>query len=89
MNEIHHGSTDVYADIGLPDADEMLEKAQLVTAIRQVIKANGWTLQKAAEVMRQTQSNVSKMLRGQFRGISKAELLGCLANLERAALPLT
>ncbi|EHW7386054.1 XRE family transcriptional regulator [Escherichia coli] len=83
MIEIHEGSTNVYADIGLPDADEMLVKAQLVTKIREIIKAKGWTQQEAADVLHMTQPKLSKMLRGQFRGISEAKLLDCLARLGR------
>jgi len=83
MIEIHEGSTNVYADIGLADADEMLVKAQLVTKIREIIKAKGWTQQEAADVLHMTQPKLSKMLRGQFRGISEAKLLNCLARLGR------
>ncbi len=31
--EIHEGSTNIYADLGRPDADEMQAKATLVTKI--------------------------------------------------------
>lgn len=36
---IEEGSDNVYADLGLPDADEMLIKAQLATKISEIIKA--------------------------------------------------
>jgi predicted XRE-type DNA-binding protein len=83
MIEIHEGSANVYADLGLPDPEEMLVKAQLVTKIREIIKARGWTQQQAADVLGLTQPRLSKMLRGQFRGISQARLLECLACLGR------
>lgn len=83
MIEIHEGSGNVYADLGLPDAEEMQVKAQLVTKIREIIKANGWTQQQAADVLGLTQPKLSKMLRGQFRGISEAKMLDCITRLGR------
>lgn len=83
MIEIHEGSGNVYADLGLPDAEEMLVKAQLVTKIREIIKARGWTQQQAADVLGLTQPKLSKMLRGQFRGISEAKMLDCITRLGR------
>jgi predicted XRE-type DNA-binding protein len=81
MIEIHEGSGNVYADIGLPDAEGMRVKAQLVTKIREIIQARGWTQQQAAEVLGLTQPKLSKMLRGQFRGVSEAKMLDCITRL--------
>ena len=83
MIEIHTGSRNVYADIGKPEAEEMLLKAQLVTKIREIIETRGWTQQQAATVLGLTQPKLSKMLRGQFRGISETRMLDCLARLGR------
>lgn len=81
--EVERGSGNVYADLGLPGADEMLVKARLVTKIREIIKARGWTQQEAAQVLGMPQPKLSNMLRGQFRGISEAKLMECLARLGR------
>jgi len=59
----------------------MLVKAQLVTQIGDIIKAEGWTQQEAANIIGLTQPKLSEMLRGKFRGISEAKLLDCLARL--------
>jgi predicted XRE-type DNA-binding protein len=84
MIEIRKSSSDnVYADIGLPDAEEMLVKAQLVTKIREIIKARGWTQQQAADVLGLTQPKLSKMLSGQFRGISETKMMECITRLGR------
>lgn len=83
MIEIEEGSGNVYADLGIPDADEMLVKAQLATKIGEIIKGRGWTQQEAADVLGMTQPKLSKMLRGQFRGVSEAKMLECLARLGR------
>lgn len=83
MIEFENGTGNVYADMGREDAAEMLIKAQLVTKIGEIIKARKWTQQEAANVLGLTQPKLSKMLRGQFRGISEAKMLDCLARLGR------
>ncbi|MCL2658875.1 MAG: helix-turn-helix domain-containing protein [Betaproteobacteria bacterium] len=83
MIEIEEGSGNVYADLGMPDADEMIVKAQLASKIGEIIKARKWNQSQAAEVLGLTQPKLSKMLRGQFRGISEAKMLDCLTRLGR------
>ena len=83
MIEIEKSSGNVYADLDMVDADEMIVKAQLATKIGEIIKGRKWSQQKAAEVLGITQPKLSKMLRGQFRGISEAKMLDCLARLGR------
>jgi predicted XRE-type DNA-binding protein len=83
MIEIEEGSGNVYADLGMADADEMIVKAQLATKIGEIIKSRKWSQQQAAEVLGLTQPKLSRMLRGQFRGISEAKMLNCLARLGR------
>jgi predicted XRE-type DNA-binding protein len=79
--KIEKSSGNLYADMGRADAHEMQAKAQLSTKIGEIISARRWTQQKAAEVLGMTQPKLSKMLRGQFRGISEAKMLECLMRL--------
>ncbi|MBQ6657403.1 MAG: XRE family transcriptional regulator [Ottowia sp.] len=81
--KIEEGSGNVYADLGVPDAEEMLAKCRLCMKIEEIIKARGWTQQQAAAVLGVPQPKLSKMLRGQFRGISQARLIECLTRLGR------
>lgn len=83
MIQIEEGSTNVYADLGTPDADETLVKAQLASQIRKIIKARKWNQGEAAEVLGMPQPKVSMMLRGQFGGISETKMLECLTRLGR------
>ncbi len=73
----------VYAELGFPDADEMLVKAQLVIKIAEILRQRGWSQQQAAKVLGLTQPKLSKMLRGQFRGISEIKMMDCLVRLGR------
>jgi len=81
MIEIEESSGNVYADLGRPDADEMIVKAQLAAKIGEIIRKRKWSQQQAADVLGLTQPKLSRMLRGQFRGISEAKMLDCLVRL--------
>ena len=80
---VYAGSGNVYADLGYPDADEMLVKAQLVSKIAEIVRQRGLTQVEAAKVLGLTQPKVSAMLRGQFRGFSERRLIDCLTSLGR------
>ena len=41
--EIHEGSRNVYADLGYPNAEEMLIKAKLVSKIADIVRGKGLT----------------------------------------------
>ena len=83
MTKVEEGMN-VYADLGFPDAEEMLVKAQLVVKIAEILRERGWSQQQAAKVLGLTQPKLSKMLRGQFRGISEMKMMDCLVRLGRA-----
>ncbi|MGD0520993.1 MAG: helix-turn-helix transcriptional regulator [Terracidiphilus sp.] len=59
-------------------------KAQWVVKIAQILRQRGWSQQQAAKVLGLTQPKLSKMLRGQFRGISEMKMMDCLVRLGRA-----
>ena len=80
---VNGGSGNVYADLGYPDAEDMLVKAQLVSKIAEIIERRGLTQTQAAKVLGLTQPKVSAMLRGQFRGFSERRLIDCLTSLGR------
>ena len=72
-----------YEELSFPDADEMLLKAQLTMKITEILSKRGWSQQQAAKVLGLTQPKLSKMLRGQFRGISEIKMMDCLVRLGR------
>ena len=78
---IEEGSGNPYADLGRPDADDMLVKAGLAHEIAQIIKSRHLTQQRAAELLGMPQPKLSDLLRGKFRGISQAKMIECLNRL--------
>jgi predicted XRE-type DNA-binding protein len=83
MSSIDRDRTNVYAELGYDDPDEMLVKAQLATKIGDIIKRRKLTQVQASELLGITQPKLSGLLRGQFRGISEAKMLDCLTRLGR------
>ncbi len=83
MSKIESGSTNLYADLGMVDAEEMLVKAQLATKIGDIIKRRKLTQVQAAQLLGITQPKLSGLLRGQFRGVSETKMLECLTRLGR------
>lgn len=80
---IEESAGNIYADLGMDDADQMLIKAQLVTKIGEIIKRRKWSQQQASELLGIPPAKLSKMLHGQFRNIAEATLLDCLTRLGR------
>jgi predicted XRE-type DNA-binding protein len=80
---VERGSGNVYADLAFPDSEDMLVKAQLVTKVAEIIRQRRLTQKQAAKLLRLTQPKISRLLRGQFRGISERRLLRCLTQLGR------
>ena len=72
---VTRGSGNIFADLGLPDADEHVLKARVVMFIDKRIAQLGLTQQAAADRMGISQSDVSKMLRGRFENFSLERLL--------------
>jgi predicted XRE-type DNA-binding protein len=75
------GSGNIFADIGLPNAEEHLVKAQLVYKIDTLMEARGLKQKEAATLFGIRQPDVSKMLRGDFRQFSVERLMRFLVAL--------
>jgi predicted XRE-type DNA-binding protein len=71
----------VFADLGLPEADERMLKAQLAVQIRRFIEEKGLTQTEAAEAIGLDQPKVSHLLRGRLAGFSVDRLLSILNRL--------
>ncbi len=77
-----YGSANVFKDIGLPNAEEHLIKAQLVYKIGTILKKRGLKQVEAADLFGVRQPDVSKMLSGEFRQFSVERLLRFLVALD-------
>jgi len=83
--DIHHeaGSGNVFADIGLPEAEAHQIKASLVLKVDRLMRERGLKQVAAAKLFGMKQPDVSKMLRGDFRLVSVERLIRLLVALGR------
>jgi predicted XRE-type DNA-binding protein len=79
--EIEIGSGNVFADLGLPNADKLQIKSGLVIEIAKAVRKLGLTQAEAARRMGIAQPKVSAMLRGDFSNLSERKLMDCLNRL--------
>jgi predicted XRE-type DNA-binding protein len=77
------GSGNVFKDLGVPNAEEHLVKAQLVSKIDKIMKQRHLKQAEAAVLLGVTQPDISKMLRGEFRQFSVERLLRFLVALDQ------
>lgn len=76
---IEAGSGNVFADLGLPNPEERLTKADLAMQITAAIRARRLTQAKAAALFGIDQPKISRLLRGQLSGFSTERLIHFLA----------
>jgi predicted XRE-type DNA-binding protein len=81
--KITKSSGNVYADLGLKNAEEHALKAEFVRQIAVVMKEQELTQTAAARLLGIDQPDVSKMLRGHFRQFSVERLMRFLVALGR------
>ena len=81
--EVYHGSGNVFADLGLPDAEERLAKAELARQILKIIARRRLTQAQAAELLGIDQPKVSALTRGKLSGFSMERLFHFLNALGR------
>ena len=79
--EVQRGSDNVFADLGLADAEKLKIKTGLVIEIRKAMRSRELTQQKAAKLMGISQPKVSDMMRGDFTNLSERKLMDCLTRL--------
>lgn len=80
---IKRSSGNVFDDLGLPDAETHLLKAELVSRIDEIIRRGRWTQKRAAEILGISQPDVSRLLKGNFRDYSVERLFRLLQALGR------
>ena len=77
------GSANVFADLGLPDAEELLAKAELAQRISAILAERKLTQVEAARIMQVDQPKVSALTRGRLSEFSLERLMWFLVRLGR------
>ena len=81
--KVERGSGNVFADLGYPESEAHLLKAELVTRIDRIIRHQKLKQVEAAKLVGLPQPEVSRLLRGNFHDYPVEHLLRLLARLGR------
>jgi len=81
--KVEAGSGNIFADLGLPDADTHFLKAQIVSEIYRLTNERKLTQVRAGKLMGISQPEVSRMFKGNFREYSIDRLMGFLTSFDR------
>ena len=76
-------SGNVFADLGLPDAEELKTKVRLVFEINQIIQEQGLSQVSAARRLKVNQPKISALYNYQLEGFSVERLMNFLTALDR------
>jgi predicted XRE-type DNA-binding protein len=80
---VYEGSDNVFADLGLPNPEERLLKANIVSELYRLIKQRGLTQVRAAKLVGIHQPDLSLLLRGDFDDYSVERLMKMLTVFEQ------
>ena len=72
--EVHDSTGNVFADMGMRDAEERLAKAELARVIRKAIEERNITQAEAGELLGIKQPDVSDLVRGKLARFSMERL---------------
>jgi predicted XRE-type DNA-binding protein len=77
------GSSNIFTDLGLEDADQLLTRTALGIQVMKTIRESGFSQQEAGKRLGLTQPDVSAIMRAKFRRFSQERLIGLLNKLEQ------
>jgi predicted XRE-type DNA-binding protein len=78
---VTHSSGNIFADLGLPNAEDLMAKANLALHIRRSIKARRLTQRQTADLLGIDQPKVSSIINGHLDGFSTERLMRFLNDL--------
>jgi len=82
--QFEEGSGNVFADLGLKDADSLLMRAELGAQILKILKSRGLKKQKDVQaVLEIGQAEVSQLMNARYHRFSEARLMTFLNKLDR------
>jgi len=82
-DDITHGSGNVFADIGLPDASDRQTKTRLAMAINEIVKSRRLRQLDTARLLGIPQPKVSALVNYRLDGFSVEKLMGFLTALDQ------
>lgn len=79
-------SSNIFADLGLDDADELYTRACLGVQVMKIIRERGYSQKEAAEFLGLKQPEISAIMRAKFSRFSQERLIGFLNRLNQKVI---
>jgi len=84
--EFYEGSGNVFADIGLENADELFARAQIGVEVLRILQTRKLKQREIATLLGIKQTEVSHLMNGHFSRFSEGKLLAFLKKLDREVI---
>ncbi len=82
--EVVRGSDNPFRDVGLPDADTLLLKADMAAEIIRILRKRRLSQRKAAEITGLAQPDISRLKNADLRGFTIDRLVTVLSRLNHS-----
>jgi predicted XRE-type DNA-binding protein len=83
MSDITHGTDNIFADLGLPDAADRQTKTRLAMAVNEIIQGRKLKQRQAASILGIPQPKVSALINYRLDGFSVERLMQFLTALDQ------
>ena len=84
--EFEESSGNIFADIGLDNAEEFLLRAQLGHAVRMILEKRGFKQREISKILEIKQPEVSKLMNGRYTLFSQERLVSFLNKLDQRVI---
>ncbi|MBO3460977.1 helix-turn-helix domain-containing protein [Aetokthonos hydrillicola Thurmond2011] len=82
-SQIEAGSGNVFADLGLEDAEELYTRTALGIQVMRILRERNYSQKEAADLLQIKQPEVSALMRAKFSRFSQERLIGFLNRLNQ------
>ena len=83
IEHVSSASANIFEELGLPDAENLKLRAQLMVEVREYVDESGLTQAAAARAMKTTQPRLNEVLKGKIDKCSIDRLVQMLAEVGR------
>lgn len=84
--EVFEGTDNIFADIGLDNADELLARAQIGVEVLKILQERQLKQREISVLLNIKQPEVSHLMNGRFSRFTEGKLMGFLKKLDREVI---
>ena len=84
--KVFEGTDNIFADIGLDNADELLARAQIGVEVLKILQERQLKQREISALLNIKQPEVSHLMNGRFSRFTEGKLMGFLKKLDREVI---